>query len=110
MILGWLYSRMTFDHIAAKTKLTEERVTHTTEYMHKDIQDGTEVCLLKHPLTVEEWNQILRNQEIVARLPELLKIFLTDTIGMVLDDTVEKTIKMTVKTWMENNKRHSRPS
>jgi len=101
---------MTFDHIAAKTKLTEERVTHTTEYMHKDIQDGTEVCLLKHPLTVEEWNQILRNQEIVVRLPELLKIFLTDTIGMALDDTVEKTIKMTVKTWMENDKRHSRPS
>ena len=68
---GWLYNRMTFDHVAGKTKLTEERVIHTTEYMHKDIPDGTKVCLLKHPLTVEEWNQILQNQEIVANMTEL---------------------------------------
>ncbi|MDH5463784.1 MAG: hypothetical protein OEW49_05690, partial [Nitrosopumilus sp.] len=62
---------MIFEYIAGKTKLTEDMVTHTTEYMHKDIPDGTEVCLLKHPLTVEEWNQILQNQEIVANLLEL---------------------------------------
>jgi len=54
-----------------KTPLTEDRVTRTKEYMHKDIPDGTEVCLLKHPLTVEEWNQILQNQKIVANLLEL---------------------------------------
>ena len=65
------YNRMIFEYIAGKTKLTEDMVTHTTEYMHKDIPDGTEVCLLKHPLTVEEWNQILQNQEIVANLLEL---------------------------------------
>jgi len=64
-------TEMTFDDTAGKTQLTEERVTHTTEYMHKDIQDGTEVCLLKYPLTVEEWNQILQNQKIVANLLEL---------------------------------------
>ena len=62
---------MTFDSNAKKTQLTEERVTHTTEYMHKDIPDGTEVCLLKYPLSVEEWNQILQNQKIVANLLEL---------------------------------------
>jgi len=64
-------TEMTFDDDAGKTQLTEDRVTHTTEYMHKDIPDGTEVCLLKHPLTVEEWNQILKNQKIVANLLEL---------------------------------------
>jgi len=64
-------TEMTFDDDAGKTQLTEDRVTHTTEYMHKDIPDGTEVCLLKHPLTVEEWNQILQNQKIVANLLEL---------------------------------------
>ena len=62
---------MTFDAITCKTQLTEDRVTHTKEYLHKDIPDGTEVCLLKHPLTVEEWNQILQNQKIVANLLEL---------------------------------------
>jgi len=62
---------MTFEHTAGKTKLTEERVIHTTEYMHKDIRDETEVCMLKYPLTVEEWNQILQNQEIVANMTEL---------------------------------------
>ena len=50
---------MTFDDIACKTQLTEDRVIHTKEYLHKDIPDGTEVCLLKYLLTVEEWNQIL---------------------------------------------------
>ena len=64
-------TKMTFDDTAGKTQLTEDRVTHTKEYMHKDIRDGTEVCLLKHPLTVEEWNQILQNQKIVANLLEL---------------------------------------
>ena len=54
--------------ITCKTQLTEDRVTHTKEYLHKDMPDGTEVCLLKHPLTVEEWNQILQNQKIVANL------------------------------------------
>ena len=96
--------RITFDAtdtIIAKTALTEERVMHTTEYMHKDIPDGTEVCLLKHPLTVKEWNQILRNQEIVAKLPEMLKIFLTETIGMTLDDKIEKKVKMIVKTELD---------
>jgi hypothetical protein len=39
--------------------------------MHKDMPDGTEVCLLKHPLTVDEWNQILQNQKTVANLLEL---------------------------------------
>ena len=63
-------TEITFD-AAGKTQLTEDRVTHTKEYMHKDIPDGTEVCLLKHPLTVEEWNQILQNQKIVANLLEL---------------------------------------
>jgi len=62
---------MIFEYIAGKTKLTEDMLTHTTEYMHKDIPDGIEVCLLKYPLTVEEWNQILQNQEIVANLLEL---------------------------------------
>ena len=61
---------MTFDDVG-KTQLTEDRVTRTTEYIHKDIPDGTEVCLLKHPLTVEEWDQILQNQKIVANLLEL---------------------------------------
>jgi hypothetical protein len=64
-------TEMTFDDTVGKTQLTEERVTHTKEYMHKDIPDGTEVCLLKHPLTVDEWNQILQNQKIVANLLEL---------------------------------------
>ena len=98
---------MTFDHIAAKTKLTEERVTHTKEYLHKDMQDGTEVCLLKHPLTVDEWNQILKNQEIVEKLPELMKAFLIETMDLTLDDTAEKTIEMEVKTWL-GKKEHSR--
>jgi len=62
---------LTFDHVAGKTKLTEERVIHTTEYMHKDIPDGTKVCMLKYPLTVEEWNQILQNQETVANMTDL---------------------------------------
>ena len=95
--------RITFDATAtiiAKTALTEQRVMHTTEYMHKDIPDGTEVCLLKHPLTVKEWSQILRNQEIVAKLPEMLKVFLTETMGMALDDKIEKTVKMT-KAWID---------
>ena len=64
-------TEMTFDDTVGKTQLTEDRVTRTTEYMHKDIPDGTEVCLLKHPLTVEEWNQILQNQKIVTNLLEL---------------------------------------
>ena len=62
---------MTFDAITCKTQLTEDRVTHTKEYLHKDMPDGTEVCLLNYPLTVEEWNQILQNQKIVANLLEL---------------------------------------
>ena len=62
---------MTFEVTGKKSQLTEERVTRTTEYMHKDIPDGTEVCLLKYPLSVEEWNQILQNQKIVANLLEL---------------------------------------
>ena len=57
---------MTSNMLSCKTKLSEERVIHTTEYMHKDISDGTEVCILKHPLTLEEWNQILKNHEIVT--------------------------------------------
>ena len=60
-----------FDDTTGITQLTEDRVKHTTEYMHKDIPDGTEVCILKHPLTVEEWNRILQNQKIVANLLEL---------------------------------------
>ena len=64
-------TEITFDDIAMKTQLNEDRVTRTTKYMHKDMEDGTEVCLLKHPLTVEEWNQILQNQKIVANLLEL---------------------------------------
>ena len=63
-------TEITFD-ATGKTQLTEDRVTHTKEYLHKDIPDGTEVCLLKHPLSVEEWNQILQNQKIVANLLEL---------------------------------------
>ena len=96
--------KITFDATdtpATKTALTEERVIHTTEYMHKDISDGTEVCLLKHPLTVKEWNQILQNQEIVAKLPEILKVFLTETMGMTLDDKIEKKVKMIVKTGLD---------
>ena len=62
---------MTFDATGKQTQLTEERVTRTTEYMHKDMPDGTEVCLLKYPLSVEEWNQILQNQKIVVNLLEL---------------------------------------
>jgi len=85
-----------------KTQLTEGRVTHTKEYMHKDIPDGTEICMLKHPLTAEEWNQILQNQEIVSRLPELLRTFLTDiATGMELDDDeIKNMINSTVKAWM----------
>ena len=94
-----ILDRMTFD-TASKIKLTEDRVVHSKEYMHKDMQDGTEVCLLKHPLTVDEWNQILRNQEIVEKLPELIKSFLIETMHLTLDDTAEKTIKMAVKTWL----------
>jgi len=97
---------MTFD-TASKTKLTEDRVVHSKEYMHKDMQDGTEVCLLKHPLTVDEWNQILKNQEIVEKLPELMKAFLIETMDLTLDDTAEKTIEMEVKTWL-GKKEHSR--
>ena len=96
--------RITFDATntpATKTALTEERVIHTTEYMHKDIPDGTEICLLKYPLTLKEWNQILRNQEIIAKLPEMLKIFLTETIGATLDDKIEKKVKMMVKTELD---------
>ena len=94
---------MIFDHIDTKPQLTEERVTHTTEYMHKDIQDGTEVCLLKQPLTAKEWDQILRNQEIVAKLPELLSVLITDIIGTTLDEegAIEKRINLIIKTWME---------
>ena len=62
---------MTFEVTGKKSQLTEERVTRTKEYMHKDIPDGAEVCLLKHPLSVEEWNQILQNQKIVTNLLEL---------------------------------------
>ncbi|AFS80555.1 hypothetical protein NKOR_03305 [Candidatus Nitrosopumilus koreensis AR1] len=61
---------MTSNVFACKTKLSEERVIHTTEYMHKDIPDGTEVCILKRPLTLEEWSQILQNQEIVTKMTE----------------------------------------
>jgi hypothetical protein len=64
-------SEMTFDATVGKIQLNEDRVTHTIEYMHKDMHDGTEVCLLKHPLTVDEWNQILQNQKTVANLLEL---------------------------------------
>ena len=95
---------MTFDDTVGKIQLTEKRVIHTTKYMHKDMQDGTEVCLLKHPLTVEEWDQILRNQEMVAKLPELLSVFLTDAIGMELgedEDAIKNVINLTIKTWME---------
>ena len=75
---------------------------YTKEYMHKDIPDGTEICMLKHPLTAEEWNQILQNQEIVSRLPELLRTFLTDiATGMELDDDeIKNMINSTVKAWM----------
>jgi len=97
---------MTFD-TASKTKLAEDRVVHSKEYMHKDMQDRTEVCLLKHPLTVDEWNQILKNQEIVEKLPELIKSFLIETMDLTLDDTAEKTIEMEVKTWL-GKKEHSR--
>ncbi|WP_420544692.1 hypothetical protein [Nitrosopumilus sp.] len=62
---------MTFEVTGKKSQLTEERVNRTTEYMHKDIPDGTEVCILKHPLSVEEWDQILQNQKIMASLLEL---------------------------------------
>ena len=96
--------RITFDAtdtIIAKTALTEERMMHTTEYMHKDIPDGTEVCLLKQPLTLKEWNQILQNQEIVAKLPEMLKTFLTEKIGMTLDDKIEKKVKIMLKTGLD---------
>ncbi len=62
---------MTFEVTGKKPQLTEERVTRTTEYMHKDIPDGTEVCILKHPLSVEEWDQILQNQKIMVSLLEL---------------------------------------
>ena len=99
-----ILDRITFDATntpATKTALTKERVIHTTEYMHKDIPDGTEICLLKHPLTLKEWNQILRNQEIIAKLPEMLKIFLTETIGATLDDKIEKKVKMIVKTGLD---------
>ena len=94
---------MVFDHIDIKAQLTEERVTRTTEYMHKDIQDGTEVCLLKQPLTAKEWDQVLRNQEMVAKLPELVSVLMTDIVGMTLDeeDAIEKRINLTIKTWME---------
>lgn len=61
---------MTSNMLSCKTKLSEERVIHTTEYMHKDIPDGTEVCILKYPLTLEEWNRILQNQEIVTKMTE----------------------------------------
>ena len=61
-------TEMTFDAITCKTQLTGDRVAHTKEYLYKDMPDGTEVCLLKHPLTVEAWNQILQNQKIVANL------------------------------------------
>ena len=64
-------TEITFDAITCKTQLTEDRVNHTKEYLHKDIPDGTEVCLLKYPLTVDEWNQILQNQKIVVDLLEL---------------------------------------
>jgi hypothetical protein len=58
--------------------------------------------MLKHPLTAEEWNQILQNQEIVSRLPELLRTFLTDiAMGMELDDDeIKNMINSTVKAWM----------
>ena len=29
----------------SKIKLTKDRVEHSKEYMHKDLPDGTEVCL-----------------------------------------------------------------
>jgi hypothetical protein len=61
---------MTSNILSCKTKLSGERVIHTTEYMHKDIPDGTEVCILKYPLTLEEWNRILQNQEIVTKMTE----------------------------------------
>ena len=101
---------MAFDHIDVNAQLTEERVTRTTEYMHKEIPDGIEVCLLKQPLTAKEWDQILRNQEIVAKLPELLGVFMAGIIGMTLDeeDTVDKTINFTIKTWMKKNNLHFR--
>lgn len=59
-------------------KLTEDRVVHSKEYMHKDLPDGTEVCLLKHPLTIDEWDQILRNQEMLEKLKEFLSDPLND--------------------------------
>jgi len=40
--------------------LTEERVVHEKEYR----QDGIEVVLLKSPLTITEWNEILQNQKL----------------------------------------------
>ena len=56
----------------SKIELSEDMVIHSKEYMHKDLPDGTEVCLLKRPLTVDEWNQILKNQLIVEKLEKLL--------------------------------------
>ena len=47
-----------------------------------------------------KWH-ILTNQEIVANLPELLRIFLTNVLEMTLDDTLENAIKLTVESRME---------
>ena len=41
-------TKMTFEATGKKSQLTEDRIMRTTEYMHKDIPDGTEICLLKY--------------------------------------------------------------
>ena len=48
-------------------ELTEQRVVHDKEYDSRN-----EVVLLKHPLTIDEWNQILQNQKLRKLLEEAI--------------------------------------
>lgn len=50
-------------------KLTEDRVVHDKNYR----QDGTEVVLLRSPLTLDEWNRILQNQRLLELVEKYYK-------------------------------------
>ena len=52
----------------SQTKLTEDRVIHDKNYRY----DGIEVVLLRSALTIDEWNQILENQETIESIKEYL--------------------------------------
>lgn len=57
-------------------------------------QDKVEVVLLKNPLTITEWNQILKNQEIVESLKKRVIELKNETREDRIDWIIEELQKI----------------